>query len=124
MNIPQGKKIYFASDFHLGLPSPKESIERERFICSWLDSIKTDAYKIYLVGDLFDVWFEYRNVVPKGFTRFLGKLAELTDMGIIVEVFTGNHDLWMKDYFQSELNIPVHTKAITETYNNTKFFIG
>ena len=124
MNLPAGKKIYFASDFHLGLPNYKESIEREKHICNWLDSIKQDAHIIYLVGDLFDVWFEYKHVVPKGYTRFLGKLAELTDSGIRVEIFTGNHDLWMKDYFWEELNIPVHTQPIEVTINNTSFFIA
>lgn len=124
MNLPVGKKVYFASDFHLGLPDYQRSIEREKLICQWLDQIKLDAYKIYLVGDLFDVWFEYKNVIPKGYTRFLGKLAELSDLGISIEIFTGNHDLWMKDYFQEELNIAVHTQPIEIVWNEKSFFIG
>lgn len=124
MNIPQGKYIYFASDFHLGLPDYRTSIERERFICSWLDEIRSTAHTIFLVGDLFDVWFEYRNVVPKGYTRFLGKLAELSDSGITIEVFTGNHDLWMRDYFREELGIQVHTGPLTTTFNGKKFYIA
>lgn len=124
MILPANKKVYFASDFHLGLPNYEASIKREKFICSWLDSIKHDAQIIYLVGDLFDVWFEYKNVVPKGYTRFLGKLAELSDAGIQIEIFTGNHDLWMKNYFPTEFNIPVHTEPIEITINNKKFFIG
>lgn len=124
MQLPEGKKIYFASDFHLGLPNYEKSIEREKFICKWLDQIKKDAHIIYLVGDLFDVWFEYKNVVPKGYTRFLGKLAELSDAGIPIEVFTGNHDLWMQDYFQQELNIKVHKEPIQLESNGKKFLIG
>lgn len=124
MILPAGKKIYFASDFHLGLPDYEGSKQRERLICQWLDSIKHDAYKIYLVGDLFDVWFEYKNVVPKGFTRFLGKIAELSDAGISIEVFTGNHDLWMKDYFRQEFNIEVHYQPIQVNINNKLFYIA
>ncbi|MBL7719583.1 MAG: UDP-2,3-diacylglucosamine diphosphatase [Flavipsychrobacter sp.] len=124
MNLPEGKKIYFASDFHLGIPNRESSLAREKRLCAWLDEIKNDAAYIFLVGDIFDVWFEYRNVVPKGFTRFFGKLAELTDSGIHVEAFTGNHDLWMRGYFEEELNIPVHHNAITRTFNGKKFLIA
>lgn len=122
--LPAGKKVYFASDFHLGLPNYQSSIAREKLICQWLDEIKKDAFKIYLVGDLFDVWFEYKNVIPKGYTRFLGKLAELSDAGILIEIFTGNHDLWMKDYFSKELNIPIHFKPIEVEINKVSFYIG
>ncbi len=124
MNLPDGKKIYFASDFHLGIPDYESSMEREKLLCKWLDNIKNDAYCIYLVGDIFDVWFEYKTVVPRGYTRFLGKLAALSDAGIRIEVFTGNHDLWMQDYFQKELNIPVHKNELHLTVNNIKFFIA
>lgn len=124
MEIPRGKKIYFASDFHLGIPDAFTSREREKRLCSWLDSISNDAHLLYLVGDVFDTWFEYRNVVPKGYTRFLGKLAELTDNGLQIEVFTGNHDLWMSGYFVDELNIPVHYNPIQRTFNGKKFVIG
>lgn len=124
MNIPEGKKIYFASDFHLGIPDKETSLLRERKICAWLDSIKNDAYCIFLMGDLFDLWFEYKNVVPKGYVRFLGKLAELVDSGIKIEVFTGNHDLWMRDYFTEELGIPIHFEELLIEINNKKFFLA
>lgn len=124
MQLPEGKKIYFASDFHLGIPDRASSIAREKRICNWLDEIKKDAAQLYLVGDLFDTWFEYRKVVPKGHTRFLGKLAELADSGLHIEAFTGNHDLWMLDYFMDELNIPVHHNPIQREFNGKKFFIG
>jgi UDP-2,3-diacylglucosamine hydrolase len=124
MHIPEGKKIYFASDFHLGIPDKTSSLAREKKICRWLDSIKEDAFRLYLLGDLFDMWFEYRNVVPKGYSRLLGKLAELTDSGIIVEAFVGNHDLWMRDYFTEELNIPIHRAPLKITFNGKHFFLA
>ncbi|MEO9511159.1 MAG: UDP-2,3-diacylglucosamine diphosphatase [Flavobacteriaceae bacterium] len=124
LNLPKGKKAYFASDNHLGAPSFKASLPREKKFVAWLDSIKHDAAAIFLMGDLFDFWFEYKTVVPKGFTRTLGKLAELTDNGISVYYFVGNHDLWMNDYFEEELNIPVFHKPQQLTINNISFFIG
>jgi UDP-2,3-diacylglucosamine hydrolase len=124
MDLAPGKKIYFASDFHLGIPDREASLAREKRICAWLDEIRHDAEQIYLVGDLFDVWFEYRNVVPKGYTRFLGKLAELADSGIHIEAFTGNHDLWMRGYFEEELNIPVHHHPVKREFNGKTFFIA
>ncbi len=124
MDLPAGKKIYFASDFHLGIPDRATSLEREKRICRWLESIREDAQLVYLAGDMFDTWFEYRNVVPRGFTRFLGKLAELTDAGLKIEAFTGNHDLWTRGYFEEELNIPVHHQPIDRTFNNKRFLIG
>lgn len=124
MDLPAGKKIYFASDFHLGIPDRSTSLQREKRICQWLDVIRHDAQSLYLVGDLFDVWFEYKNVVPKGYTRFLGKLAELSDAGLHIEAFTGNHDLWMRGYFEDELNIPVHHGPITIEVNGKKLHIA
>ncbi|NCX95232.1 MAG: UDP-2,3-diacylglucosamine diphosphatase [Chitinophagia bacterium] len=124
MQLPKGKKIYFASDFHLGIPNLAESKARERKICTWLDSIAADAAIIYLVGDIFDTWFEYKNVVPRGFVRLLGKLAQMTDSGLRIEAFTGNHDLWMDNYFETELQIPVHKKEIKITVNNTTLLIA
>lgn len=124
MDLPEGKKIYFASDFHLGIPDKASSLAREKRICQWLDEIKHDAARIFLVGDLFDVWFEYKRVIPKGYARFFGKLAELSDAGIPVEVFTGNHDLWMQGYFEDEFSIPVHHNPIQRTYNGKKFLIA
>jgi UDP-2,3-diacylglucosamine hydrolase len=108
IHLQANKKIYFASDFHLGYPDHDTSLVRERKVVAWLDSIKTDAQVIFLVGDIFDFWFEYKNVVPKGFVRLLGKLAELTDSGIEIIIFTGNHDIWMFDYFMKEMNIKVY----------------
>lgn len=116
--------IYFASDFHLGIPDHASSLEREKRIVRWLYSIEEDAKQIFLVGDLFDFWFEYKYVVPKGYVRLLGKLANLKDKGIDIQVFTGNHDLWMFDYFKKELSIPVHRKPITFETNGKKFFVG
>lgn len=116
--------IYFASDFHLGMPTKKTSREREEIIIRWLSTIEKDAETIYLLGDLFDFWHEYKTVVPKGFVRFLGKLAHLSDKGIDIQVFTGNHDLWMTDYFQKELGISVFKEPEKRTHNEKSFFIG
>jgi UDP-2,3-diacylglucosamine hydrolase len=122
--MPLPGKIYFASDMHLGSPDPASSLVREKRIVRWLDSIKHDAAEIYLVGDLFDFWFEYKKAIPKGYTRILGKLAELTDSGIKVHFFTGNHDLWMFGYFEKELNIPVYHEPIVKEYGGKRFYIG
>ena len=124
MQIPKGKKIYFASDNHLGAPTKEQSFPREQKFVAWLDEIKEDAAVIFLLGDLFDMWMEYKTVVPKGFTRTLGKLAEISDSGIPIHYFVGNHDLWMNGYFEEELNIPVYHKPQEYTFNNTTFFIG
>ena len=124
MKIPQGKKVYFASDNHLGAPTQEISLPREKKFVAWLDSIKHDASAIFLLGDLFDFWFEYKKVIPKGFTRTLGKLAELSDAGIPIYYFVGNHDLWMNGYFEEELNIPVYHKPKDFEINGKAFFIG
>jgi len=124
ISVPKGKKVYFASDNHLGAPTMEESSIREKKFVAWLDLVKTDAAAIFLLGDLFDFWFEYTTVVPKGFTRTLGKLAEITDSGIPVYYFVGNHDLWMDGYFEQELNIPVFHKPQQYNINNISFFIG
>lgn len=124
IQLQDNKKIYFASDFHLGSPSYEKSREREDRIIRWLDSIKEDAQSIFLVGDLFDFWFEYKTTIPKGFTRFLGKLAQLSDSGIDLHVFVGNHDLWMFGYFEQELNAKVYHDPATFFLNNTKVLIG
>ncbi len=117
-------KIYFASDFHLGAPDFAKSRARELKIIKWLDEIKIDAKSIYLVGDIFDFWFEYKKVVPKGFVRLLGKLAELTDSGIEIHLSVGNHDMWMKDYLSEEVGIQIHFDNHILTTGNTKIFIG
>lgn len=118
------KKIYFASDFHLGAPNYEKSLVREKIICQWLDQIKLDAQVVFLVGDLFDFWFEHRRSVPKGYVRFFGKLAELTDAGIELVVFTGNHDMWMKDYFKQNFNAPTYRASQEYSINGKCFLIG
>ncbi len=118
------KKIYFASDFHLGVPNYERSLEREKFIVKWLDDVKQDAQEIYLMGDVFDFWFEYKHAVPKGFIRLLGKIAEIVDSGIPITLFTGNHDVWMFDYLEKELGVRIHRKPITKEYNGKKFYLG
>lgn len=118
------KKIYFLSDFHLGAPNAAASLERERRVISFLDEAKKDAGEIFIVGDLFDFWYEYKKVVPKGFVRILGKMAEITDSGIPIHFFVGNHDMWMTDYFQKELNIPVYFEPKPFEYNGKKFLVG
>ncbi len=120
----QNKKIFFAADFHLGVPDHASSLQRERDIIQWLDSIKGEAHSIYLLGDIFDFWFEYKYTIPKGFVRLLGKLAELKDARIPVFFFTGNHDMWMFDYFPKELGIPVYRKPMVLQVGNTKILIG
>ncbi|MFN5358253.1 MAG: UDP-2,3-diacylglucosamine diphosphatase [Bacteroidota bacterium] len=124
MQVPEGKKIYFLSDFHLGVPDQQTSLSREKRIVAFLDAIKEDACMVFVLGDLFDFWFEYRKVVPKGYVRILGKLAELTDKGIAVHFFVGNHDMWMSGYFESELNIPVYFQERSYEFNGKKFIIG
>lgn len=119
-----GKKIYFASDFHLGVPNHEKSLAREKLIVKWLDEVKQDAQEIYLIGDLFDFWFEYKHTAPKGYVRLLGKIAEIVDSGIPVILFTGNHDMWMFDYLPKELGVTIHRNSITREYNGKKFFIG
>ncbi len=122
--LEPGKKIYFASDFHLGVPTLEKSLERERKIVRWLDECSRDAGAIFLVGDLFDFWFEYKKTIPRGFSRFMGKLAQLSDSGIPLIVFTGNHDMWMYGYFEEELNAKVIYDPIQLFINDTKIFIG
>ncbi|MEM6842374.1 MAG: UDP-2,3-diacylglucosamine diphosphatase [Bacteroidota bacterium] len=124
ISLPAEKKIYFASDFHLGAPNFQRSKEREKTIVQWLESIRPDAYGMFLLGDIFDFWFEYRRVVPKGFLHLQGKLIQLLEQGIFVVFFTGNHDLWMFDYFERELSIPIIRQPISIQINQTKLHIG
>jgi UDP-2,3-diacylglucosamine hydrolase len=118
------KNIYFLSDFHLGAPDAAASQVREKRIIQFLNEIKGDAGAIFIVGDLFDFWYEYKHVVPKGYVRILGKLAEFTDSGIPVHFFVGNHDMWMKDYFQKEMSIPVYFEPQSFEFYGKKFLIG
>ena len=124
MNLSEGKKIYFASDFHLGSPNAEDSLKREKKVVRWLDGIKSDAQEIYLIGDVFDFWFEYKHVVPRGYTRLLGKLAEIADSGIKIHVFTGNHDMWMFDYLSKEIGVELYKEPICRTVNGKDFYIG
>ncbi len=117
-------KIYFLSDFHLGVPSKEESLVREKKIVSFLDSVKDSAAEIFFVGDIFDFWFEYKHVVPKGHVRLLGKMAELTDSGIKLHIFTGNHDMWIFDYLPSEIGATLYRTPIEKTFNGKTFLIG
>jgi UDP-2,3-diacylglucosamine hydrolase len=123
-NLPQGKKIFFASDFHLGVPNKEESLKREKKIVQWLNNIKHEAHTIFLMGDIFDFWFEYKHAIPKGYIRLQGKLAELRDEGISIIFFTGNHDMWMFDYFTSELGIPIYRKPLDLVIGNKTLLIG
>ena len=116
--------IYFLSDFHLGAPNPELSLVREKKIIQFLSEIEEDAREIFILGDLFDFWFEYKYVVPKGYVRLLGKLAHLSDSGIKIHFFVGNHDMWMKDYFQKEMNIDVYFEPERFSYSGKKFLIG
>ncbi len=117
-------KIYFASDFHLGYDGKLSGDEREALIVKWLDDISEDALEIYLLGDIFDYWFEYKEVVPRGFTLLLGKLRELTNKGVSIIFFTGNHDMWVFDYFEKELNIPTLRKPVVKELLGKKFYLA
>jgi len=118
-----GNKLYFASDFHLGTGSYANIREREARLVRWLDMIKADAAEVFLMGDVFDFWFEYKTVVPKGYIRFLGKLAELADAGIKLYLFKGNHDMWMFDYFEQELNAVIITNELIIERGGKKFYL-
>ena len=117
-------KIYFASDFHLGLPAGSVPVEREKKVVKWLNSVAGDAKEIYLLGDIFDFWWEYKLVVPKGFTRFFGAVSEITDSGIPVHFFTGNHDMWVGNYFSDECGMTIHTSPITAKFDGKRFHLA
>lgn len=122
--ILTNKKVFFASDMHFGAPTVKESKEREANLVRWLNLIESEAEAIVLVGDIFDFWYEYKKVVPRGYIRLLGKLAELSDQGIKIILFTGNHDLWMFNYLQEELNATVYTSPQVIEVNGMKILVG
>ncbi|MCW0486502.1 UDP-2,3-diacylglucosamine diphosphatase [Riemerella anatipestifer] len=124
ITLEDGKKIYFASDQHFGAPTPEASKLREQKFVQWLEDIRHDAQVLFLMGDLFDFWHEWQFVVPRGFVRVLGKLAELKDQGIDLYFFVGNHDLWMKDYFEKELGIPVFFEKRYATINGKRFLLA
>lgn len=119
-----GKKIYFVSDAHLGASALNNNREREKRLIDWLESIKNECGTLFLLGDIFDFWFEYKRVVPKGFVRFLAKICEFTDGGIPVHFFTGNHDVWVFDYLTQECGVIVHTHDEIFEIDGKKFYIG
>jgi len=124
ISLQDNQKVFFASDFHLGAPDYQSSRMREDKIVRWLTSIQAEAAAIFLLGDMFDFWFEYEKVIPKGYMRFIGKITALRELGIPIFFFTGNHDLWMRDYFTRELDIPVFSNPIEMEVNHKKFLIG
>jgi UDP-2,3-diacylglucosamine hydrolase len=117
-------KIYFASDFHLGLQTGSPPLVREKKVVGWLNSVAPDAKEIYLLGDVFDFWWEYKLVVPRGFTRFLGTVAAITDSGIPIHFFSGNHDMWIGDYLSDECGITIHTTPCTTVFDGKKFHLA
>lgn len=122
--ISANKKIYVASDFHLGAPNNFESIKREKLIIKWLTKIQGSASEIILAGDIFDFWFEYTNAIPKGAVRLLGKLASLSDDGVVITIFTGNHDLWMRDYLEKEIGAKIFHKPQSFEIGKMRIMIG
>jgi UDP-2,3-diacylglucosamine hydrolase len=123
-SMSEAKSIYFISDLHLGVPDHERSFQREKKVVQWLDWVSKDASEIYLLGDIFDMWFEYKYVVPRGYTRLLGKFAELADAGIQFHYFTGNHDMWVFDYFEKEMGMKIYREPITRTIQGKSFYIG
>jgi UDP-2,3-diacylglucosamine hydrolase len=117
-------KIFFASDFHLGLPAGSDPLEREKRVVKWLQMVAPEASEIYLLGDVFDFWWEYKHVVPKGFTRFLGTISSLTDSGLPVHFFTGNHDMWIGNYLVKECGVIVHNRPFITSFNNRRFYLA
>ena len=124
MLLQPGKKIYFASDFHLGIPDEVSSRKREERIITWMDKIFPHTQELYLLGDVFDFWFEYATVVPRGYIRLMAKIAQFTDAGIPVHFFTGNHDMWTFDYLEKELGVKIYRNPIEAEYNGKQFLIG
>ena len=122
--MKEKNKIYFASDFHLGLPAGSHPVDREKRIVKWLNTVAQEAKEIYLLGDIFDFWWEYKLVVPKGFTRFLGTIAAITDSGIPVHLFTGNHDMWIGKYLVDECGVIIHSSPVFATFNEKKFYLA
>jgi UDP-2,3-diacylglucosamine hydrolase len=118
------QKIYFASDFHFGIPDHDSSLVREKKLVSWLEMVRKDAAEIFLMGDLFDFWFEYKTAIPRGYARLLGKLAQVTDEGVLVHLFRGNHDMWAFDYLTKELNIQLHRDPEFREFNGKNFYLA
>ena len=124
MQLPAAKSIYFLSDFHLGAPNPTQSRLREDKLVRFFKQIAPHAQAVFIVGDMFDFWYEYRNVVPKGYVRLFGQLAALSDAGVALHFFAGNHDMWVKNYFQQELNMAVHMEPQIFQFNGKSFYVA
>jgi len=124
IKLPEGKKAFFASDMHLGIFPYDKNKEKEKIVVEWLDYIKNEVSDLFLLGDVFDFWYEYRKVVPRGFVRFLGKLAELSDNGTNIHYFTGNHDVWVFDYLSKEIGLIVYRRNHLFNINDKIFYIG
>jgi len=122
--MPERNRIYFASDLHFGMHPAEESRKRERYFVDWLEEIRHDATELWLLGDVFDYWFEYSKVVPRGFSRFLGKLATLADEGVELHIFPGNHDVWLFNYLPEEIGAIIHRGSVVKTWNNQNFLLG
>ncbi len=122
--MAERNRIYFASDLHLGMQPLEQSLQREKLFIEWLEEIRRDASELWLLGDVFDYWFEYKKVVPRGFTRFLGALASLSDEGVEIHLIPGNHDIWIFDYLPMEIGLEVHRKSILRTWNKHLFHLG
>ena len=118
------RKSYFISDLHLGADAELTSREREALVLRWLDMIAHDCSQLFLVGDTFDYWFEYKNVVPKGYHRLIGRLALMADAGVKITIFAGNHDMWMKDYFATSLGWHVIMDELVIDLDGKRFFIA
>lgn len=122
--MAERNKVYFASDFHLGMYPLEKSRLREGYVVDWLEQIRHDAKEIWFIGDVFDYWYEYNKVVPRGFVRFLGKLASLADEGVEIHFFPGNHDVWLFDYLPEEIGVTIHKGKLVKTWNDKKFMLG
>jgi UDP-2,3-diacylglucosamine hydrolase len=120
----QVKKIFFASDFHLGLNAGSDPLIREKKVVAWLETAAAEAREIYLLGDIFDFWWEYKLVVPRGFTRFLGTVSKISDSGIPVHFFTGNHDMWVTDYLSDECGMIIHKEPFTTVFDGKRFHLA
>ncbi len=124
INLPHDRKVFFVSDSHLGAPNAQKSLEREKLLVHWLTKIQSEAHTICFLGDIFDFWFDYSKVIPKGYSRLFGKLAELSDLGIEMHFFYGNHDMWAKDYFTHEFNMQIHKNPEFWQINNKIAYVG
>ncbi len=124
IELPQGKKVFFASDFHLGAPSREQSVSREKKVVRWLSEIEQEAAHVFILGDIFDFWFEYRYTIPKGFARLQGKLMEMRDNHIPLTFFTGNHDKWMFSYFENDFGISIFRQPVSVRIGDRDFLIG